>query len=66
MIFLWLLTVTDAALSNSHSNVDLSKVNDWAGKWETNSNPANNNPDHEFVFRQKKKQEQFLLPFDYI
>ena len=52
-IFL-ILTVTDAALSNSHLNNDLSKINDWTYKWKKSFNPDSAKAAHEVVFSQKK------------
>ena len=48
-------TVTDEALSNSHLNDDLSKVNDWAYKREMCFNPGSTKPAHEVVFSRKKR-----------
>ena len=48
------MTVIDAALSNSHLNDDLSKINDWAYKWKMSYNPDGAKPAHEVVFSWKK------------
>ena len=48
-------TVTDEALSNSHLNDDLSKINDWAYKWKKSFNPDSTKPAHEVVFSRKKR-----------
>ena len=47
-------TVTDKALSNSHLNDDLTKINDWVYKWEMNFNSDSTKPAHEVVFSRKK------------
>ena len=46
--------VTDEALSNSHLNDDLSKINDWTYKWKTSFNRDSTENDHEVVFSRKK------------
>ena len=47
-------TVTDEALSNSHLNDDLSKINDWCYKWKMSFTPDSTKPTHEVVFSRKK------------
>ena len=46
--------VNDEALSNSHLNDDLSKINDWAYKWKTSFNRDSTENDHEVVCSRKK------------
>ena len=41
--------VTDAALSNSHLNDDVSKINDWAYRWKISFNPDSTKPTHEVI-----------------
>ena len=43
-------TVTDAALSNSHLNVYLSKINDLGYKWKMSFNPGITKSAHKVVF----------------
>ena len=44
-------TVTNnEALSNSHLNKDLNKINIWAYKWKMSFNPDNNKPAHQVAF----------------
>ena len=44
-------TVTNnEALSNSHLNKDLNKINIWAYKWKMSFNPDSNKPAHQVVF----------------
>ena len=48
------LSVTDAALSNSHLN-NLSRINDWVYKWKMRVDSDIAKPAHEVSFSQKKK-----------
>ena len=43
--------VTDEALSNSHLNDDLSKINDCVYKWKMNFNPDSTKLSHEVIFK---------------
>ena len=47
------LSVTDAALSNSHLN-NLSRINDWVYKWKMRVDCDIAKPAHEVSFSQKK------------
>ena len=47
------LSVTDAALSNSHLN-NLSRINDWVYKWKMRVDSDIAKPAHEVSFSQKK------------
>ena len=46
-------TVNDAALSNSHLNNNLSKINNWPYKWKLSFNPDGSKLSQEVVFSRK-------------
>ena len=46
--------VTEEALSNSHLNDDLSKINDWTYKWKMSYSHDSTKPAHQVVFSRKK------------
>ena len=52
------LSVTDAALSNSHLN-NLSRINDWVYKWKMIVDSDIAKPAHEVSFSQKKNDVHY-------
>ena len=52
------LSVTDAALSNSHLN-NLSRINDWVYKWKMRADSDIAKPAHEVSFSQKKNDVHY-------
>ena len=54
--------VTDAALSNSHLNDNLSQINDWTHNWKMSFNPDSTKPAHEAVFIRKENDVHYNAP----